>query len=704
MLWNHGGVQDARRLHESVRISARTVVETGKRIAIRPTRHLPDREHPRIGRQATRETPGMRRLHGTHGNNGTSHRSRQDRIGHQIVPDRIHEIPNPRRRNTRAKGKEKERPNRSLPGSALLPLHQYSQFSHLWLENNLKREHFAQILDWGSTQECGCTTHRSAECHSGSQHPFNPDEYGTNGESRERTWKSQTKATTSIRCKTPIACCLEGLFGGGGHKMGRFCGRLHQRRRSVGATDRDCQGAYGTSETTPQLFQGRCWSRRSTDTDRLIRRRAERDRSQRRKGDGDCQARASQHGPDTQQPPTTSKSACGIRSKGRKKTQKGRAARGRQGCTPRGWRCIYGYAVIVNLGRCDVTEVYTQPGQSECGALKWLHSVTECDDFKSPWGAAWNAIIDAGVWSNNEQVERPIQSLAHRDGDPLRSCLRNVSAQQIQKPRNSTTFANEIDLHAGDEEESCTWFTLCISDEILRNWPQKPWKLTFSQGGEAPLSELAVSSPPGRALGLFQDERTTSNPFDLEEPDLASFMQRGRQDSANVPVTWPCGEMTEEERQTELQRLQALICQSVDPGTIQGIPSFASSSHSQAFTTAQVSPIATPIPQALRNLQIHLRQTGTTHNADQPLRLVTWYLHHRRHRRCSRWRIVDLHRDPCRWARQITRKWSDITVPDEAYQFIAVRPDPPEIPAEGVLSTHVILQQSEHAHERSPFQ
>ena len=562
-------------------------------------------------------------------------------------------------------------------------------------------EQLAQVTNWGTSEECRLASYGGAERHPRGQHSNYSDEYRTDGQPCERPWQSQATAATSVCSQTSLACSMERLPSGSGHALGRLCGGFHKGGRSPGPADPNRQGEHGPGEAPSELLQGcrRCHG--AADAGGFFGRRFEGDRPQGGERNRHRQTRIGQHGTDAQQSTAASEPACGIRSTRREKAQESPAKRSRQRCQSWGWRCIYGNACFLSLGRCDVTEVYTQSGHQSPGALKWLHSVTECMDFKSPWGAAWNAMLDAGICPDPtpSAFHPPLRQCC--DDDQQHSCRRNVSGHHLVKEPGMVTFADEIDIHTGDDEDPTTWTSLRAPATIFHDWPNKPWNLTFSQRGEAPLSVLAVLSPPGRALGSSTNDDTTSTDGQVEDHDFSSLMQRDGRIPPMTSSTWPQSDMTEDQLQAHLQQLQALVCENAESGGIQGMPDFASSSSAYVPALQPAAQPASVMPQALRNIQHHLHQNGIAHTTDQPLRLVTWYLHHQRHRRCSRWRTVDLHRDPRRWARQIIHKWSDVTSNDEAFQFIAVRPDPPEIPADGVLPTHIILQQNEHAHERS---
>ena len=146
-----------------------------------------------------------------------------------------------------------------------------------------------------------------------------------------------------------------------------------------------------------------------------------------------------------------------------------------------------------------------------------------------------------------------------------------------------------------------------------------------------------------------------------------------------------------------MEHLQNLAQTHAPPAIAQAV---AASSFSSACPVP-TSTTPTALPQALQNLRHYMHHNGINYAGERPIQLVTWYLHHGRMRRCNRYRIVPLHRDPRRWARQIVNIWRDLISPDEAYNFIVVRPDPPGEPQPDQSPTHVILQQHPQRAERS---
>ena len=316
--------------------------------------------------------------------------------------------------------------------------------------------------------------------------------------------------------------------------------------------------------------------------------------------------------------------------------------------------------------------------------MAWLHSTVQRPDFVSPWSAAWNALLEAGIAQYGTATSKSW----------------NLSTGTSRNPRHRdriVAFSNDTEISIGDSEDPSLWTTCTLPHEALSNWLCKPWSLTFTHGEQAPLSELAVSSPPCQAH-VHLAQATKSSTSEILQDDDLSLMQRETRSS---------GSQTREEVAEDFRRLQALVQQ--QPGAYPAavtaaITSTAACPANDLEGNAAIQEVLrTPvvIPQALQNIRHYMHHNGINYQGDRPIQLVTWYLNHDRFRRCNRYRIVDLHRDPRRWARQIISKWRDLVLPDEAYFFLIVRPDPPGDPQPGQIPAHLILQQQPNAGERS---
>ena len=559
----------------------------------------------------------------------------------------------------------------------------------------------AEVVDRGFEQECRLSSDRSAEPDPRCQYQDDTVQHQADGWTREGSWKGEGATARGFCSQRTSSQGMERFLSGSCEQMDLICRRLHQRGHGDWSENRGCQGKSEASQSPAEQLQGEGRGCRGSHTNRFLRRRA--DRSHGQGGQRQCETGPDQH---VRHIGNYAAAGCppgGSRYPGREKKEEGCQPRQRQ----RRGRCLYAiYFTLLSMGRHDATSWCTWQRPEDAVVRKWLHSTTLRSDFVSTWGAAWSAFLDAG----------PYQRALHATPWIPPEIFNGTSSRRSARGKCAVNFADNLELLVGCSDDSSSWACIELPHAALYHWPEKPWGSTFTHGDPAPLSVLAVSSPPCQTdlpsdIGVSPaplpeiDECAALANEITSDDDEAIFMQRPNRAPWDNPFEDPAAVQALQDAICQMQGAQqAALATNGSSGaassSMNAVPNFPLTAPTVDSRADLLIP-RTPLPNALVTLRNFMHDTGVNYAGDRPQQLITWYLNHDRYRRCIRYRIVTLHRDPRRWPRQIVNKWRDLTVPDEPYQFILVRPNPPGFELGDHLPTHLILQQQPRPEERS---